>query len=632
MEWKPPSKEHCTHRSLRYRISCWEKENEPLATDEHVTEYDGTSYRLEDLQPETTYCVNIVSSSTKELCSNHSETIEFTTGKEIRTAERIVERTEMISVEIGLNLYQIPITKLTWHCKMAERFAYETNGDICKFMGNLHFTILLVGSSGCGKESLINNFINYVFNVDLTDPFRFQLIDPSREENVYENVRVYDIHHSKGFRTNYSLTIIDTPNFHEEDPENNKKIAKTIEEFFKDKNGIQKVNLVGLVLNSSVSHFEPINLYIFCLLISLFGEDIKTNINFLLTSAEDEDEWLWNDVVEAELVQQNQTCHKFDSSPNFCYVRNFENFFYALPESAESTVVFKPMTDEKNRLEVAVDQLTNRIKLAVPKLKGLMKTKKKLVDHWAEMEANLDVEYEIEINVGYKVDLPFGQVVVTNCTECKRTCLTPDCGLTDGLFECGAIDHLIEENVRTCRVCPNKCLWNLHANESFKWINQEENQTVSLNAVKRKYETDLMLRNLTSQEFAERLGADVEAAKREIVELIQTVLDLATQVNTIAKQQGPYSTPQCVSVIYPIINVLSTLTNSEEGVARLSRNIELIEKLKELSNSAISIVTVPAESSDSDSSGENYVYDYDPFEDYGGSSDISMSDYDCSCC
>ena len=100
------------------------------------------------------------------------------------------------------------MNKVAGRCKTAERFAFESNGEIDKSMGDLHFTILLVGSSGCGKESLINNFINYIFNVDLSDPFRFQLIDPSREEN---GVRVYDIHHSKGFRVNYSLTIIDTP-------------------------------------------------------------------------------------------------------------------------------------------------------------------------------------------------------------------------------------------------------------------------------------------------------------------------------------------------------------------------------------------------------------------------------------
>ena len=595
---------------------------------EHVTEYDWTSYRLEDLQPEMTYCVNIVSSSIYEWTdSKPSKTIEFTTGKNIRVAERIVKRSKKINVENGWNLYQVPLSKVAGQCTTADPFVFELNGEIVKSMGDLHYTILLMGSYGSGKESLINNFINYVFNVDLTDPFRFQLIDPSRQE---DDVRVYDIHNNKGFRINYSLTIIDTPNFHEEDPAKNMKIAKTIEKFLKDENGIQQVNMVGLVLDSSKSDLEPIHLYIYCLLISLFGKDIKTNVNFLFTSAQNEDEWLWNDIVEAELVKENSNCHKFDSSLVSCYVKNFENFFCSLPQNAKSIVFSKRMADEKKRLEVTVGQLLDRVTIGMTKLKGLKKTKEKLDGSLTEIEAKENVEFQLNVNVVNKVPLPFGEVV-TNCTECKVTC-HPDCGLTNDVVDCHVMDHSMEENVRTCRVCPKKCLWNLHANESFKWINQEENQTVSLNAVKRKYETDLMLRNLTSQEFAERLGADVEAAKREIVELIQTVLDLATQVNTIAKQQGPYSTPQCVSVIYPIINVLSTLTISEEGVASLSRNIELIEKLKELSNSAISIVTVPAESSDSDSSGENYVYDYDPFEDYGGSSDISMSDYACSCC
>ena len=343
MEWKPPSGDH---RSLRYRINCWKKDGEPLATDQRpITEYDWTSYRLEDLQPETTYCVNIVTSSNSEWTdSNPSQTIEFTTGKKIRIAERIVGRTEKISMQNGLELYQIPLTKVTGRCKTAERFVFESNGEIGKSMGDLHYTILLMGSYGSGKESLINNFINYVFNVDLTDPFRFQLIDPSREKN---GVRVYDIHHSKGFRVNYSLTIIDTPNFYEQNPKKNKEIAKTIEQFLEDKNGIQKVNLVGLVLDSSASYLEPINLNIFCLLISLFGEDIKTNINLLFTSAENEDEWLWEDLVEAELVKDNANYHKFDSSLVSCYVKNFENFFSSLPKSAKSTVFSKRIADEK---------------------------------------------------------------------------------------------------------------------------------------------------------------------------------------------------------------------------------------------------------------------------------------------
>ena len=607
LKWKPPSGDN---RGLRYRINCWKKDVEPLSADEHVTEYDWTSYRLEDLQPDTTYCANIMSSSICEWTdSNPSQIIEFTTGKNIRIAERIVRRTERIRVENGLNFYQIPLSKVAWRCKTAERFAFEAKGEINKSMGDLHFTILLMGSSDSGKESLINNFINYVFNVDLTQPFRLQLMDPSREEN---SVRVYDIHHSKVFRINYSLTIIDTPNFDEEDPAKNKEIAKTIRSFLNDENGIQQVNMVGLVLDASASYLESINLYIYSLLISLFGEEIKTNINFLLTSAEKEDEWLWNDVVEAELVKQNQNYHKFDSSLVSCYVKNFENFFCSLPKSVKSTVFSKRMVDKKKRMEVTVEQLRDRVTIAVTKLKGLQKTKERLANHSTEIEVEKNVEFQLAVNVVNKVALPFGEVV-TNCAECKMTC-HPDCGLTGGLFDCHAMDHSMEENVRTCRVCPKKCLWNVHASEPFKWINKEEYQTVSLNTMKRKYETDLRIQNLTLQEFAERLGADVEATKREIVDLIQIILDFLKQVNAIAKQENPYSLPQCVSVTDSILDVLVYLKREE--VERQDGNIQWKNEWMELYGKAESFLSLPKFSSDSDSS-----------EYYDSDSAVSDSDY-----
>ena len=548
-----------------------------MATDEYVTEYDWISYRLEDLQPETTYCVNIVTSSICEWTdSQPSKTIEFTTGENIRIAERIVGRSKKIGVENGLNLYQVPLTKTARRCKMAERFVFESNGEIGKSMGDLHFTILLVGSCGCGKESLINDFINYIFNVDVTDPFRFQLIDPSGEEN---GVRVYNIHHSKGFRFNYSLTIIDTPNFYEENPKKNKIIAKTIRKFLKDKHGIQKVNLVGLVLDSSASYLEPINLYIYCFLISLFGEDMKTNVNFLFTSAENEKQLLWNDVVEAELVKDNQNYHKFVSSLLTCYVKNFENFFCFLLQNAKSILFSKQLIDEKKRLRETVKPLIGRIRMGVANLKRLKKTKRFLA-------ANLTgVEFQLVYNVLKKVALPFGEFV-TNCTECKMTC-HPNCGLTDNLYDCNVMDHSMEENIRTCRVCPKKCLWNVHANESFKWINKGENQTVSLNLLKRNYDTT---KDLTWQEFANNLKADLDEAKWNVVDLIETVLEFVIKVNAIAKQKDQTSTPQCCCSVLSITSYLDSLVLSEEEVARRDQDVDWIKKLKVLSHNPYGVV------------------------------------------
>ena len=586
LKWKPPSRDH---RRLCYRINCWKTEGESFSACEHVTEW--TRCCLGNLDPETTYSVNIVTSSNSEWTdSPPSKTIQFKTGKNIRIVERIVGRTEKISVENGLKLYQVPLTKMAGRCKTAKRFGLKANGEIGKSMGNLHFTILLVGSSGCGKESLINNFINYIFNVDLSDPFRFQLIDPSREEN---GVRVYDIHHSKGFRVNYSLTIIDTPNFYEEDPAKNKEISKTIEQFLKDKNGIKKVNLVGLVLDSSASYLEPINLYIYCFLISLFGEDIKTNVNFLSASAENENEWLWEELAEAELVKQGQNCHKFDSWLNSCYGKNFENFFCSLPQNAKSIVFSKRMADEKKRLEETVKILLDRFRMGVFNLKRLKKTKKFIAGN------SMGVKFQFDVNVVQKVALPFGELV-TNCTECKMTC-HPNCGLTDNLFDCDVMDHSMEENIRTCRVCPKKCLWNAHAIESFVWDIEEERQTVSLNTMKRKYETDWGMNNLTTQDFEEQLALDLEATKQEIVELIQTVLIFVEQVNAIAQFLYPDSETQCSDLIDSIISNIDNIILWEEKVGIQERNVNLIKTMKDLSQLANSIINVPETESSSES-------------------------------
>jgi septin family protein len=79
-------------------------------------------------------------------------------------------------------------------------------------------TILLMGATGTGKTTWINAKINYVLGVEWDDPFRFVLIDEpirggSQAHSQTQDVNVYDIHHQKGFRVPFSLTIVDTPGF-----------------------------------------------------------------------------------------------------------------------------------------------------------------------------------------------------------------------------------------------------------------------------------------------------------------------------------------------------------------------------------------------------------------------------------
>ena len=86
-----------------------------------------------------------------------------------------------------------------------------------------------MGVTGSGKTTLINAMINYVFNIQRDDPFRFQLIQ--KRPTKKNRIAVYDIYHHEDFNIPFSLTIVDTPSF-VEDTEKNEEITEMIRELF----------------------------------------------------------------------------------------------------------------------------------------------------------------------------------------------------------------------------------------------------------------------------------------------------------------------------------------------------------------------------------------------------------------
>jgi predicted GTPase len=101
-----------------------------------------------------------------------------------------------------------------------------------------------MGETGSGKTTMINAIINFVLGVEWDDPFRFKLVDETVQKNQAhsqtQDVTAYDLHYQDGFRNPYSLTIVDTPGFGDTRGfERDKEITAIIDQFFKDKNGIQ---------------------------------------------------------------------------------------------------------------------------------------------------------------------------------------------------------------------------------------------------------------------------------------------------------------------------------------------------------------------------------------------------------
>ena len=62
--------------------------------------------------------------------------------------------------------------------------------------------------------------------------------------------------------------------------------------------------MIGFVVNCSEPELRPLEFYIYSSLISIFGDDIKQNVNFLLISDNNEDDqfYLWDSIIDGRLV------------------------------------------------------------------------------------------------------------------------------------------------------------------------------------------------------------------------------------------------------------------------------------------------------------------------------------------
>ena len=120
-----------------------------------------------------------------------------------------------------------------------------------------HKNIMLVGSTGSGKTTLINAIINYILGVKREDSVRFELVPKestkSQAHSQTSEITAYQISHCKDFAIDFSLTIIDTPGFGDtRGIEKDKEIVDMVRQLFCATNGISSIDAVGFVVQSAL--------------------------------------------------------------------------------------------------------------------------------------------------------------------------------------------------------------------------------------------------------------------------------------------------------------------------------------------------------------------------------------------
>lgn len=608
LAWTQPSKKA---GKVSYRVQYWPKED-VSSTFEIDVDSIQTECRLEQLKPETSYSVNVVTvSQDGQITSQPSQVVDFKTLNEgVRFAETIVKRCKNIGKRNGMDIYQVPLTKSTGSRTTAQRFTFgkDDSKKVGQRNGRMqHRTILVMGATGAGKTTLINGMINYIFNVEWEDTFRFQLIQEntagrSQVDSQTSQITAYDIYHMEGYRVSYSLTIVDTPGYGDtKGLDRDQEITEQVQKFFEDKEGIQELDVVGFVAQASLPRLTPTQIYIFDSVLSIFGNDVKENINFLLTFADGQIPPVLSAVTAADLPcpMDEDTGyplhHKFNNSGFFCSSResnggsttdkfnrffwrmgmeNFQRFFTSLASmKTKSLSLTKQVLEERKTLEATVDGLQPLIKIGLTKMEEMRKTKQMITNSKAQIDANENVEFDVEVTMPKKVDNPVGQYL-TNCNKCYVTCHNP-CAIRndEGKAKCSAMDSTMPRATRGCRVCPKKCIWNMHANQPYRWEYVKEKQATSSDEIKHKYEKELK-RKLTAEELVKELEKDVELNDKEVLNRVEIVSKCIERLDQIALRPNPFSTPQYIDLIID--------AEQQEKRPGFKERIESLKKLRHM--------------------------------------------------
>nr|XP_003229244.1 PREDICTED: neoverrucotoxin subunit beta-like [Anolis carolinensis] len=170
--------------------------------------------------------------------------------------------------------------------------------------------IMVMGATGSGKTTLINGMVNYILGVQWEDEFRFKFVQEetpkTQTESETSDLMAYVVNYQEGFKVPYSLTIIETPGFGDtRGIKHDKLITEKIRNFFSTPGGIDNVVSVCIVVQASSGHLTPTQRYIFDSVLSIFGRDIKDNIQVLVTFADGQTP----PVLEA-IKQAGVTCAK----------------------------------------------------------------------------------------------------------------------------------------------------------------------------------------------------------------------------------------------------------------------------------------------------------------------------------
>ncbi|XP_018530450.1 uncharacterized protein LOC108882444 [Lates calcarifer] len=578
---------------------------------------------ISGLQSETEYVVRVrcgcgVAGRSKEI------TVNVCTRR--REFARLAEYLKHISKRIHCespSLYKLPLEEEDMDIDGCRKFHFGKES-----MRQNH-TIMLLGATGSGKTTLINGMINYIVGVEWKDNFRFKLIvedqSKSQAESQTSEVTVYKINYQEGFKIPISLTVVDTPGFGDtRGVGRDKEITEQIRRLFTSVNGVSEIDAVCFVTQASLARLTATQRYVFDSVLSIFGKDVAENIEMLVTFADGKQP----PVLEAINVSgvpcpkndlglpvhfkfnnsalfadnrciSDRTCDEDseDDDDNFDEMfwnmgaKSMEKFFTALRKmTTKSLLMTREVLKERKQLETAVEGLQPQVRAGLAKLEEIKTTKEKIKEHETVMTSNENFEIEVDVIKPVKKQLTKKGEYITNCQKCSITCHYP-CAIADDnqKASCASMD-----GTGKCTVCPGKCIWNVHFNQTYSWEYVKVREKLTLQELKDKYEKATK-EKMTVQELIERQEEEIVHLQDMIVSLMDQSAHCITRLQEIALRPNPLTTPEYIDMLIEgekseakegyqaRIQSLEAMRDRAEIISKVTRRDKLTKTEEELS-------------------------------------------------
>ena len=566
-----------------YAIECWMDghEDSPI-----LRTTNNNSVTIEPLVPNNFYFVQV-----RAVCNDITGSaingpachiLELRTTRDIKRLAHIIKSTtskKNVTEISGIGTYSLTLK---------EHQGTPTPGVGHYIFGELSYsalygkrrrrTILVLGATGSGKTTWINAMVNYMLDVKWDDNFRFKLIDEpvdiSQAHSQTDKVTTYDLYHMKGSRLEYSLTVVDTPGFGDtQGIEKDNEIMDLIQKYFQSRHGVQQLEAVCFVVQASLPRLTTTQKYIFDKILSIFSQDIKDNIQLMVTFADNAEPPVLEAVKKAG-IPLTMSPHKFSSSVFFESMKNEANKFY-FDMSIESFNRFfddlsrmktkslsltGEVLDERKRLHVLVEGLQIRIEIKLTRVNELEKIKKFLTENQAKMAANIN-NFKFNVFVPKLIDIRDTSQFTTNCRKCEMTCHFPCRQDSDGnKNKCSVMSP-----TGCCRIC--NCMWTDHFNQTYRYEMVKEKQ--SLDFIRQLYQGppgEIMSNDV----LLDKIRKDIDEDEKQLLEMMHATSQHIWRLDDIALRPHSFSTAAYIDLMIETEKV-NNRPGLQERIARLQK-------------------------------------------------------------